>query len=366
MGERLSDEQSESDVTVTKPNESKPAATKPRRPTSLFAKSLLVLLALLGIAAAAYDYWLIQALAQRQQDNLSTKQALHTQLQASQEALTQQQRLTASLQQQLAQIEAQQLALFDADLALKQRLQELSHTDRSDWQLAEIEYMLRLAHQRVVSNSNAKLGLELLLSADELIRELDTAELFAIRKQIAADAMALRNAVDVDIEGLYLDLGALSEAVGALRFNQLVMPEGETSVDAVEESRLARLGQQLASLYRVNSQQEILKPLYTQAEQQALQQQLLLLVSQARQAVLTASEGVYVASLAEAKDIAQRYAIADTNLSVLLDRLEQFSTTAIVPELPDISASHAKMRAYIDSKRERGLVVTDTAEAETE
>lgn len=358
MGDGLSDDNnSEAEVTTA----SKPK--QQRRSRSVLWDFLVWLIAIVALAISAYIYYLFENSQLTQQKVNQASQTQQQQLQKAQQVLAAQQQLAVSLQAQIRKLESQQLALYEANSGFKRRLQELSYTDRSDWQLAEIEYLLRLAHQRVVSNSNAKLGLELLLSADELLRELNNADLFAIREQIASDSLALRNVADIDVEGVYLSLSALVKQVELLQFNKTeIAPEANTPVE--DTTGLAKVWQQLASLYRITPREGLLKPLYSQQQQQAISQQLLLSIGQAKQALLTASSSLYVASLAEARDVAQRYVLDSEQRAVFIAELEAFTALEIAPHLPDISGSHAKMRDYIDTKRQRGLLPVASEQAE--
>ena len=91
------------------------------------------------------------------------------------------------------------------------RLRELSTTTRNDWLLAEAEYLMRLANQRLVTERSTKNPVALLNTADEILRDLDEVDLFPVRKSLAEDITVLQMVVDVDREGLFLRLGALSD-----------------------------------------------------------------------------------------------------------------------------------------------------------
>lgn len=359
MSESLSEENSNKPAEVVKATaaKAKPAAT--RKGLGRVFGVFITILALLALAASAYVYYLFDAATVEQSQLVKQYQKQQVLMGKSQNLLVQQQQTISSLQSKIQSVEAQQLYLYESANGLKRRLQELSYTDRSDWQLAEIEYLLRLAHQRVVSNSNAKLGLELLLSADELLRELDNADLYIIREQIASDSLALRNVVDIDIEGVYLALNAVAAQIEALQFNKLELKphaaETEEKVSLIESA-----WQKLASLYRVTPRQGLVEPLYTLQQQQAIEQQLILLIAQAKQALLTASSALFAASLEEAKTLAFEHVIDTEQRRLFIAQLDNFQAIDISPELPDISGSHAKMRAYTDSKRQRALVRPST------
>src|SRR5690606_21247593 len=100
--------------------------------------------------------------------------------------------------------------------AQHKRLQGLSSTSREDWLLAEAEYLLRLANQRVLIEHSPSSADGLLTQADEILKNLDDPDLFSLRQAIAKDLASLRLIKEVDHEGLYFSIKALTEQIELL------------------------------------------------------------------------------------------------------------------------------------------------------
>ena len=102
-------------------------------------------------------------------------------------------------------------------------LARFSAADRESWLLAEAEYLLRLANQRLIMAGDTVAAQALLSSADDILRELDDVGLHDVRGAVTADLAAVRAVPRIDVEGIYLRLGALVEQADNLVIFQ--MPE---------------------------------------------------------------------------------------------------------------------------------------------
>ncbi len=108
----------------------------------------------------------------------------------------------------------------------QQRVTELANSDRSDWQLAEAEYLLQLANQRLLLGGDVKTALEQFAGADTIIRNIDDSSLLPTRAALAKDIAALKAIDVVDTDGIYLTIEALAAQAGQLHLIAPVeMPE---------------------------------------------------------------------------------------------------------------------------------------------
>ena len=78
-----------------------------------------------------------------------------------------------SLQQKLANIEKQARLQTQQIKHNSERLAQLPGADRNDWLLAEVEYLLRLANQRLVLETDVQGSLAILNAADTVLAETD-------------------------------------------------------------------------------------------------------------------------------------------------------------------------------------------------
>lgn len=338
---------------------------------------LAFLLALAALAGTAYQWYLQQQAAKQVQPEvkawLPDVEQLSAKLESSMDSLGNEigdarQQAQASSQQLDGEIEK----LSRDSVALLSQLSELGRTDRDDWQLAEVEYLLRMAHQRVVMGGELNSAASLLANADNILNDLNMAGLHMVRKQVARDLVAVRAAAELDIEGIYLRLQALQEQASSLPFFGMPLIDApEHSVPAAAgddwQSTLDQGWQQAVAKFKtlvvVQKQQGEVKPLLSEAWQKLVRERLALNLAQARNALILQQPAIYQSALDSAQKLVKKHFLADSpsTLTMLAD-LDILQRETIVPDLPDISGSQEAIRAYIDQKYQAQEQVAPLAE----
>jgi len=102
-------------------------------------------------------------------------------------------------------------ALFNTKL-----LNQLHGSNRADWLLAETEYLLRLANQRLTIETDVRGAEAILVSADKVLAETDDPGLIPVRKKLAEEILSLQAISSLDIDGLYVKLEALISSLDQL------------------------------------------------------------------------------------------------------------------------------------------------------
>ena len=354
-----------------------PPPPPPQRKKGGGATALLVLVLLLAVVGGGF--WLWQQL-QRQAVQM---QELHAQIADSDGALA---GLQSQLQrqvgdqlaaaqtraetherewrQQLSVIQNEQGQLRQQVEGQQQRLASLSTTSREDWLLAEAEYLLNIANQRVLMERTADNAAALLRSADERLQQVSEGtgdgEIFAIRKALNLDLAALEKVMPVDKEGIYLRLYALAETVDDLP--RLKLPEfatdtGETSTspDSMAEpgwgERIWRglrdLAGSLDRYVRIEDVEAPAQPLVDSYATRLAALNVRLLLEQAQLALLQEEPTVYRHSLEKAQTLLQSYYLDSEQNRQLRASLAELAAVEVAPELPDISASRKLLRDYL-------------------
>lgn len=291
-------------------------------------------------------------------------------------ALEEEIRARQALQEQLSgQIADLQLQLNSYD----DRLRSLSTTSREDWLLAEAEYLLRLASQRILTERQSANALALMESADTILRDFNDTELFAVRRALASDITRVRMVAAVDREGMYLRLGALVDAVDQL---DSLLPEPPApatpkvaDVDAVPPpwyQRLLHNARQalvkMAGLVRIERRDVPLEPLLTLEQEQILRHNLKVVLEQARLALLREEQGIYVASLDRAASWVKDNFEADAVSAVFVEEIADLKKQSVVQELPSLTGSIRALQEYIRlwHNRYEGGIEADREEQEPE
>jgi uroporphyrin-3 C-methyltransferase len=100
--------------------------------------------------------------------------------------------------------------------AATSQLKNTLGTSSEDWLIAEAEYLIRLANQKVLMEADAKGAVALLIAADEIIANAQGIVAFDLRQAIAEDVAKLKGVAALDIEGIFVTIGALVKQVDQL------------------------------------------------------------------------------------------------------------------------------------------------------
>lgn len=348
--------------------------------SSAGGRGLAVLALLLAIGAAAFSGWLYmqqearrQLLDQREQrldeqveEIASTTEAARASidqaiaatrnatLEVSQRLADERSRTADLLEQQRASINAVEAALRSQ----RQQLLELSSTDRADWSLAEAEYLLRLAYQRLLLAKDVQSAAALLTSADAILRELDDTMLFPAREAIARDLAALRAVPEIDREGAWLRLQALAGRIDSLILFELPELESEAPevpADVGWRERL-KIGfraalQKISDYVVIRRREEPYQVLIDPQWEQLVRQNLRMQIAQAQAALLSGNQVLYDASLAATRRwLAEFFDFNEKDVEALDAQLGELAALEVSREFPDISGSLEAVKDVIDLK----------------
>jgi uroporphyrin-3 C-methyltransferase len=256
----------------------------------------------------------------------------------------------------------EQLAALERSLReQQQRINDLTVEDRETWQLAEVQYLLRLANQRMIMTGDTVSAAALLRSADNILRELDDPGLHGLRSAVAADLAAVRAVPKLDIQGLYLRLDALIRQTDALVLFELP----QRKVEAMEpdsddwKTRLSQ-GYQTAlaklSEYVVVSRRDV--PVETLMDPQyegLVRQNMRMLLEQAQVAMLSGNELLFRQSLERAEGWVSQFFKADQQAAVAMAQdLRQIRDERVSVMLPDLSASLQALDTAMQARLARG------------
>jgi uroporphyrin-3 C-methyltransferase len=274
-----------------------------------------------------------EAIAATRNATLEVSQRLAEERARSSELLQQQQSAIAGLE---ASLDSQ-----------RRQLLEMSSTDRSDWALAEAEYLLRLAYQRLLLAKDVESAMALLASADAIIRELDDTSLFPAREAIARDLAALRAVPDIDREGAWLQLQALAGRIDSLVLFEIpdTAPEtAEVPADAGWRERLqhgfrAAL-QKISDYVVIRRREEPYEVLIDPQWEQLVRQNLRMQIAQAQAALLSGNQVLYDASIKSVRRwLAEFFDFNQKDVEVLDVQLAELASLAVASDFPDISES---------------------------
>lgn len=324
---------------------------------------VLALIALLAVPALGYwSYLELQALREKQ---TAASTQLADEIASKNSALRNQ---VNKLEDELARLdderEAQNLLLERTQTRLSDAIKQVEagrSTSEADWRLAEAQYLLRLANQRVLMEQRPEGALTLLRSADKVLADLDDVSLYSLRQALAQDIAKLEAVPKLDVEGTYLRLAALIEQSRELPTlsleQQRQLPDmlKEITPDAVDEtlqqdiqSAFARAMSSLESLVVIQQHDRAVEPLLSPEQGHYLRQNLQLLLEQAQLALLRQQQVIYETSLNRSIELIGRYFdAANSATQALSQALEQLNRLQVAPKMPNINGSLDKLQQHM-------------------
>lgn len=319
----------------------KKATGKPRGRGFVRALFLLVLVfaAFSGGAYLAY-YYLDQQfsqIAQQQNEQIAElSDNIDSLQQSDQGLLTNQRNLQGAINSVASDTEEQLLALSD-------RISESAAGSSDDWTLAEAEFLLRIANQRLVTSGDRGSAIEMMQAADNIMRELAYPELAPVRRQLANDLSRVQMASSLDVEGIYFELEALAQQVANLDHFE---PESlqATQVDPENSNDLGRqlwnkIKTTLARYVRIDTDANEARYLLTDEQQVAQTLSVQLQVRQAQLALLSGQQDVYTRALTAAADAINDFYTDSAASSASRARLRELAGVSLQTESLDISQS---------------------------
>ncbi len=351
------------------------APAESRKASSFIA--WLALLLVLGLAGAA-AWYLLQL--QTTEENLSSRIAeLESSVggeRASMNAISDklENKLQAGLGELREDISQAESAAQESDQRLSQALLEMESqlaeqraelarfgaNDRTSWLLAESEYLLRLANQRLVMAGDTAAARALMTSADSVLREIDDAGLHDARAALAADLAAVRAVPTIDVEGIYLRLAALIEQADELVIFSLrdrePAAEPEAAPDWQERLRqgydaaLQKLSEYIIIRRRDVPMEALMDPQW----EGLVRQNLRMLLEQAQVAVLSGNAVLYRESLERARHWVSQFDESDpSRASAMIREINQLASARVTVDMPDLSRSLRALDEAVEQHLDR-------------
>lgn len=180
----------------------------------------------LGVGGAGFAGWLARGYgptAERVQSLSAEAEAKAAEAQSATRALRSEldslRGALEALRGELAALRERQSETTAAQTELRQGLERLAlqpSQARAEWALAEIEYLLLAASERLQVDQNIEAARAALELADQRLRDLDDPRFTPVRERLRADINALAAVEVPDVTGLALQLGDLLKRLDEL------------------------------------------------------------------------------------------------------------------------------------------------------
>lgn len=228
-----------------------------------------------------------------------------------------------------------------------------------DWKMAEVEYLLRLANQRTILDTDITGARKLLISADNILKEAEILTAFEVRQAIAEDLVKLESVESVDHEGIYASLTAIYRLIETLQQKRQIFTEPEVVAETSGEEQLSwsdrfssigsKIWGNVSRLIDFRRNDAPVKPMMPPEEEYYLKQNLRLKIELARIALLRGNQLMYDQSIQESRDWIEQYFDAEhTTTLTSLTHLEELSKVTVAVQGSDVSDSLRAIRKYME------------------
>lgn len=252
-----------------------------------------------------------------------------------------------------------------ADLSLKQEqmINEWQAAQKGDvekWQVAEAQYLTKLANDHVQFTHNVSLALTLLQQADQVLQAINDTALYDLRQALANDMTSLKSLPEVDVTGIYARLSALAGQV-----KQLPLPASplgssnniETTKTKANaswwQSGLDRSWDALRKVVIIKKVETKDSPLVMPEEKAFLYQNLNAQLEDAMWGVLHRNNEVYQASLARSVTWAQTYFLQDApETKNMLQSLTELQKENVDAPSANLSETLRLFEAYFTAQQQ--------------
>ncbi len=250
----------------------------------------------------------------------------------------------AAMQQQIAELK-QQISALSQQIQSQQQTPDASKTD---WLIAEVTQLIKIANQQAQLAGNAQAAAAALESANTRLGEINDPSLLDVRKRLTDTIVALRGAPLVDVTTVALTLSSLEGEADKLplkssapsSYEATPGAESESAAEGSLESFLDKIWQDVKGLITIKQSGENAAPaLLPPGQQFFLQQNLRLKLESARLALLQRDTELFQASIKTARQWLERYfdtsATATANMLTTLSPYESMELTTSLPDAGD-------------------------------
>lgn len=325
---------------------------KANRSGSGFWFGIIILLIVIGLAGVGF--YLLQGLRDQQKDlggevkgemskQLSDYQAQLTAIQSqlanvSKDVASKDERFAKTMAD-FSQLHQEKLNTTQKELteSIQQIQRQLGKT-RGDWLIADAEYLLSVANERLQLIGDTNTTIQALEAADQRLRESGDTGVIKIREKIAEEIAVVKNVVIPDIIGMYVAIQAQQDHVDQLTLllpfaGKASTPAAKTQTDKSSEDNgiLSSIG--------IKYSEHPVESILTPEEAKFIYEQLRVKLEMAQIALVQHNEPLFQSAIGDAKKWLEQHFVKNDVSNNLTEELDKFSAVKIHGQFPDISLS---------------------------
>jgi len=307
----------------------------------------------------------LYGLVKKQNTNQTTaSDALVNQVTALQKAQeSQKSELDGIIKQQADRLTAakqQQDALTRQLDELQQKVATISGSDAKTWQLAQADFLVKLAGRKLWSDQDITTAAALLKSADASLADMNDPSLINARRAITDDIASLSGVAQVDYDGIILKVNQLSNQIDNLRLADNTDDDSPMDDDSGELS--SSLGEWRVNLQKswqsfmdsfitIRRRDETAVPLLAPNQDVYLRENIRSRLLVAAQAVPRHQEQTYKQALDNVSTwVRAYYDTDDATTKAFLDEVDSLSQQNINMDVPETLQSQAILEKLMQTR----------------
>lgn len=348
-----------------------------RRSRSGFWFGLIILLIIAIVAGTGY-YFLSQlrdkqeglggevkgVVSQQISDYQSQLAAIQSQLAAEQTDIGNKESHFTNTVAEFSKLHDEKLEIVRKDLTEEiQKLQRQLGKTRGDWLLADAEYLLSVANQRLLLMGDVNTTLEALEAADQRLRESGDAAAYKVREQLAKDISAISKVNAVDIVGIYATLQNLESQIDSLTLLLPYAGKDETVKSVAPEIKKdpKDLMGQLENMVTIRHVQQHVNEILTPEQAQFIREQLRVKLEMIKIALVQQNDALYQASLADTQKWISNNFVKEKASEHFTLALDKLTDVRLRSQFPDISLSLKMLRDISKLRIETDKALSNTS-----
>ena len=336
--------------------ESADTATKPQQHPGAAGSSAWIAILLSGIACAGlgfvtwYGWQGFQSFYRVTGSLGASVQSLSTQVAQLENLKITTQNLDKQMQRvesEIGRADARNQSVIDRVEVVAERLAKAQVDTRSSYVLAEAEYLLKLADQRLLIERNPETAVTLMRTAQALLGQLQDGRLLSVRERLAQDLQSLSTVQSVDILGIQAELLALDPVLDDLQLPLRRLAPEEESVATVDMKQW--LGE-LSDFIRIREVNEPITPLVSASDAGRAREVLRLSLEQIKLALIREDQALFDAGLAQAIRLSMHFFDVTEGAGLkAITVLGSLEGTQITREIPDAAQGLRALKVYRDA-----------------
>lgn len=254
------------------------------------------------------------------------------------------------------------------------RLEAMANISREDWLMAEVEYLLKLAHQRIRIEGDVDNAQAMIEEAVAIVRDLENPELYPLREQLAKDLLDVKMVERIDTDGIYLSLSALADQVFKLPVSMTLEKKMQRFSEAKEVNTaeteigenpqgtaealpwykkparaIADFGRGFDKYIQVRKNESAPSFMMTVENETYLKQNLRLMLEKAQLALLKNDNTIFSRTIQSAQEWVTNYFPQSSKKQAFLSELAALQSVSLEREMPDLTASQKMISDLINT-----------------